>query len=392
MKETTDADRHRAEEALRASEERFRILAEATPHFVWNAESDGTIDYINPQWCEYTGLTVEESRAGKHHETAIHPDDAQRIRETWAVSSVLGEPFEMQYRLRRASDGVYRWFLARAVPIRDAQGRILQWLGTAMDVDDYKRADEERRQLLESERAARSEAERVSRIKDEFLATLSHELRTPLNAILGWAQLLRAPRRRRRRRSRQGARGHRAQRPGAGADDRGPARRELAIISGKLRLDVRAGGSGRGGRGRGRSPCGPPPRPRGSRLRAGRSMRTPARLRRSRPAPAGGLEPALERHQVHARGGRGSQVALRAGRRRTSRSACSDTGHGHPARVPAARLRAVPPGRRLDAPAGTAGWGWVSRSSSSSSSCTAARSGRRAPARGRGPSSGSASP
>jgi PAS domain S-box-containing protein len=192
MKDTTDADRHRAEEALRASEERFRILAEATPHFVWNAESDGTIDYINPQWCEYTGLTVEESRAGKHHETAIHPDDVQRVRETWAACSVLGEPFEMQYRLRRASDGVYRWFLARAAPIRDAQGRILQWLGTAMDVDDYKRADEERRQLLDSERAARSEAERVSRVKDEFVATLSHELRTPLNAILGWTQLLRA--------------------------------------------------------------------------------------------------------------------------------------------------------------------------------------------------------
>jgi PAS domain S-box-containing protein len=192
MKDTRDADYPCAEDALRASEERFRILAEATPHFVWNAGSDGTIGYINPQWCEYTGLTVEESRAGKYYETAVHPDDVQRILETWAACSALGEPFEMQYRLRRARDGAYRWFLARAVPIRDAQGRILQWLGTAMDVDDYKRADEERRQLLDSERAARSEAERVSRVKDEFVATLSHELRTPLNAILGWTQLLRA--------------------------------------------------------------------------------------------------------------------------------------------------------------------------------------------------------
>ena len=123
------------------------------------------------------------------------------------------------------------------------------------DITDKRRIEAEREQLLQSERAARSEAERASRMKDEFLATLSHELRTPLNAILGWAQILRADRRRRRASSREGLtiieRNARAQ-----AQIIEDLLDMSRIIRGKVRLDVqqsRPRGRRRGG-GRRRAP------------------------------------------------------------------------------------------------------------------------------------------
>jgi hypothetical protein len=171
------------------TESRLRELADAMPQFVWDARPDGYAEYFNRRCYEYCGLTPDET-AGEGWLQVVHPDDRARAVDRWKWSLATGEPYEIEYRFRRASDGAYRWFLGRALPVKDATGTIVRWYGTCTDIDDFKRLQEERTNLLESERAARNEAERAGRMKDEFLATLSHELRTPLNAILGWTHLL----------------------------------------------------------------------------------------------------------------------------------------------------------------------------------------------------------
>jgi two-component system, sensor histidine kinase and response regulator len=173
-------DQKRAEEALREGERRFRTLAEALPHMVWTAEPDGAHDYFNARTTEYTGLTREQLR-GWHWRSTIHPEDLPRCLELWSRSIATGEPYEIEYRLRRA-DGAFRWHLARALALRDDSGRITKWFGSCIDIDDQNRAQQALRE-------AKEVAEAANRAKDEFLANVSHEIRTPMNAILGMTEL-----------------------------------------------------------------------------------------------------------------------------------------------------------------------------------------------------------
>ncbi|MBD2126620.1 PAS domain S-box protein [Microcoleus sp. ZQ-A2] len=182
-------DRKQVEEALRQSELSFRTLADTMPQLFWTTRPDGYHEYFNQRWYEYTGMTLEQTQ-GWGWNPLLHPDDRQRALDIWKESLRTGKEYNIEYRFRRASDGQYRWFLGRAFPLRDEEGRIVRWFGSCTDIHDQKCALEERDRALEQEQAARQDAERANRIKDEFLAVLSHELRSPLNPILGWAKLL----------------------------------------------------------------------------------------------------------------------------------------------------------------------------------------------------------
>ncbi|MEG4455392.1 PAS domain S-box protein [Microcoleus sp. N9_A1] len=122
-----------------ASEQLYRVLAEAIPQIVWTARADGWLDYYNQRWFEYTGLTLEETQ-GWGWQLALHPDDVEDAVESWKTSVETGKTYEVEYRFKRASDGAYRWHLGRALPVRDAEGQILKWFGTCTDIDDRQRS------------------------------------------------------------------------------------------------------------------------------------------------------------------------------------------------------------------------------------------------------------
>ncbi|HMN96229.1 MAG TPA: ATP-binding protein [Phycisphaerales bacterium] len=187
--EVAIAERTEAERLGAAREREMEALTNTLPQIVWAAGAGGEIEYLNGRWYEYTGMAPDAPRASWNQ--FIHPDDVEHTVKVWTCCLRNGEPYQVEYRIRHRSDGRYRWFMNRAVPLRSPDGTIVRWFGTSTDIDDEKRLSEEREALLESERAARTEAERASRLKDEFVATVSHELRTPLNAVLGWVHILR---------------------------------------------------------------------------------------------------------------------------------------------------------------------------------------------------------
>ena len=131
----TEAER--AREALRASEARYRFLAEAIPVQIWTARPDGALDYVTQRVADYFGLSADEV-LGQGWQHVIHPDDLPLAVERWTYALSTGQPYEVEFRLRDAS-GNYRWHIARALAQRDEAGRVVHWFGTNTDIEEQKR-------------------------------------------------------------------------------------------------------------------------------------------------------------------------------------------------------------------------------------------------------------
>lgn len=125
-----------ARNALRESDLAFRTLADGLPHMVWSTLPDGYHDYYNARWYEFTGVPAG-STDGEGWNGMFHPQDQGRAWAVWRSCLESGEPYEIEYRLRHHS-GEYRWTLGRALPMRDAEGRILRWIGTCTDIHAFK--------------------------------------------------------------------------------------------------------------------------------------------------------------------------------------------------------------------------------------------------------------
>ena len=166
------AERQRAEDALRQSEDRLRLVLDTTPALIHSARPDGYLDYFNQRWLKYVELSLEDMQ-GWGWTKAIHPEDVERIVTKWRSSLATGEPFLHEARVPRA-DGEYRWMLHHNVPLRDEQGKIVKWYGLSIDIEDRKRTEEalksserEERELakqLKIERARLVEAQEVGKI------------------------------------------------------------------------------------------------------------------------------------------------------------------------------------------------------------------------------------
>jgi PAS domain S-box-containing protein len=174
--ETAKIERANAE----ANERYYRFLAEAIPQIVWTALPDGSTDYFNQRWYDYTGLNSDEALDwGWAH--VLHPDDLQPSVERWQQAVATGEIYEIEYRFRRASDGQYRWHLGRALALRNERGEIIKWFGTCTDIDDRKRAEEAQRFLADASEVL------VSSL--DYEATLAALARLTVPTLADWCAI-----------------------------------------------------------------------------------------------------------------------------------------------------------------------------------------------------------
>jgi len=171
-------DLKRAEQRLRESELTLRRMTETIPEMLWSAAPDGAIDYCNTRVLDYTGVPVEEIRAGGWIKL-LHPGDAGHVIPVWRACVASGAPYRVEARIFHASDRAYRLCVTSALPLLDQQGRILGWHGTIVDLHDWKKAEEE----LRNTQAELAHMTRVLAM-GELTASIAHEVNQPLAGII----------------------------------------------------------------------------------------------------------------------------------------------------------------------------------------------------------------
>jgi PAS domain S-box-containing protein len=173
-------ERKWAEKKLQESERNLRLFMETIPQMLWSAAPDGAIDYYNQRVLDYTGLSMDELR-GAGWIKPIHPDERDAMTKVWAAAVAEGVPFNFEFRGRRGADGMYRWCVSSALPLRDREGRILKWYGSVVDLHDWKQAQE-------SLRSREAELAHITRIMTmgEITSSIAHEINQPLGAIVNY--------------------------------------------------------------------------------------------------------------------------------------------------------------------------------------------------------------
>ena len=190
------SEKRAAEVKLRVSEEQFRSMAQAVPNHVWTAPPDGLLDWFNDRVYEYSG-TKPGTLDGQGWGTIVHPGDLPAVTERWGAAVASGEPYEAEFRLRRA-DGNYRWHIARATPVRSLHGEIIRWVGSNTDIEDQKvaaqalanlnatleeRVTERTSQLMQAEEALR-QSQKMEAV-GQLTGGIAHDFNNLLQGIVG---------------------------------------------------------------------------------------------------------------------------------------------------------------------------------------------------------------
>lgn len=181
-------ERKHAASLLSQGVQRFREFSDAMPHLVWTTDLAGHLDYGNRMVAEYLGCERDDPHLDDLWRAAIAESDRGRYASSWEAAIDKGERLELELRLRRF-DGQWRWHSLQAIPLRDDKHRIIKWYGSAIDIHERRRAEEEQERIRELE-TSRELAELANATKSQFLATMSHEVRTPINGIVGMVDVL----------------------------------------------------------------------------------------------------------------------------------------------------------------------------------------------------------
>lgn len=173
---------------LRENEERFLTMANNISQLAWMADAQGSIFWYNQRWFDYTGTTLEEM-FGWGWQKVHHPDHVQRVVDKIKHCFDTGEVWEDTFPLR-GTDGQYRWFLSRAVPIRDEHGAVLRWFGTNTDITEHKQAEDKINKLATDLQTRANELDAANKELEAFSYSVSHDLRAPLRHVHGYVEML----------------------------------------------------------------------------------------------------------------------------------------------------------------------------------------------------------